>query len=76
MHRRCTSPKHVNYKNYGGRGIAVCKRWRSFDAFVKDMGTRPPGTTIDRRDNDKGYTPSNCRWASPKEQRANQRKKT
>ena len=76
MWRRCTSVKHVNYANYGGRGITVCERWRSFDNFVEDMGIRPNNHTIDRIENDKGYAPNNCRWATPKEQRANQRPST
>jgi hypothetical protein len=76
MWRRCTSSKHVNYKNYGGRGIKVCDRWKSFDAFVEDMGDRPDLHTIDRKDNDLDYTPDNCRWATAKEQRANQRTPT
>jgi hypothetical protein len=73
MWRRCTSPKHVNYPNYGGRGITVCDRWKSFDAFVEDMGDRPQGRTIDRINNDLPYSPNNCRWATAKQQRANQR---
>lgn len=75
MVRRCTSPLHQNWHNYGGRGITVCERWLDFDAFVQDMGTRPTNHTIDRIDNDKGYAPDNCRWATPKEQRANIRPK-
>jgi hypothetical protein len=73
MIRRCTSAKHVAYHNYGGRGITVCERWLSFDAFVEDMGIRPNDHSIERNDNNKGYEPSNCRWATAKEQRANQR---
>jgi hypothetical protein len=74
MKQRCNDPKRTEYPRYGGRGIKVCDRWNeSFDAFLADMGERPPGKTLDRWPNPDGhYEPGNCRWATPLEQRHNQ----
>lgn len=72
MLKRCLLPTHDAYKYYGAVGVTVCERWvRSFWAFVEDMGERPEGTTLDRVDNSKGYSPDNCRWATNLEQRTN-----
>lgn len=73
MRHRCDNPNTSNYKNYGGRGITICQRWREFENFLADMGQPPPYHSIDRIDNNKGYEKNNCRWATAKEQRANQR---
>lgn len=75
MIQRCTNKNHQQYKDYGGRDISVCKEWRtSFLSFVQDMGRRPEGKTLDRIDNDRGYEPRNCRWATPSEQAKSRRK--
>lgn len=61
-------------KYYRDRGITVCERWQDFANFLADMGERPAGLTLDRKDNDRGYEPENCRWATAIEQRHNQRR--
>lgn len=73
MHYRCSDPNYVDYPKYGARGIFVCERWVEFSLFADDMGERPAGMTLDRRDNDAGYSPNNCRWATAEQQNRNRR---
>jgi len=71
--QRCTNPNDKGYKNYGGRGITICKRWFKFENFFKDMEEQPNGYSIDRIDNNQGYYKENCRWVTPKQNNRNKR---
>lgn len=72
--QRCTDANAPIYRYYGGRGVTICDRWRSFEAFLADVGFKPnPTVSLDRIDNDRGYEPGNVRWASKRDQARNRR---
>ena len=73
MRRRCYLKTDKDYKNYGERGIKVCKRWDKFENFIKDMGKCPKGFSLDRIDSNGNYEPKNCKWSSAYEQSRNRR---
>ena len=75
IRNRCNNPRCPNFADYGGRGIKICPEWDSFLAFFSDMGPRPSDRhSVDRIDNNKGYEPSNCRWATQTQQSRNMRR--
>lgn len=74
MRQRCDNEKCINYINYGARGITYDRRWEDFEEFLKDMGERPSGLSLDRIDNNSGYSKENCRWATRTVQNRNTRR--
>lgn len=71
MKNRCIYPNNPSFRNYGGKGIKVCDRWKKFTNFLEDMGVKPDGAQLDRLDSAKDYAPDNCRWATTAEQARN-----
>ena len=73
MKKRCFDNNDKRYKDYGGRGITVSAEWMKFENFYRDMGDAPEGLSLDRIDNNKGYSKDNCKWSTAKEQQRNVR---
>ncbi len=76
MRHRCMCRNHTRWADYGGRGIAVCAAWDSFERFLADMGERPAGMSLDRKNVNGNYEPTNCRWATGSQQQRNRRDNT
>ena len=74
MRQRCLNPKHPSYKNYGGRGISICKRWMSFEAFYADLGDKLKTYSLERVNVNGNYEPNNCKWIPMAQQAKNKRK--
>lgn len=74
MKQRCSNPNYSQYRDYGGRGIGFDQTWLDFSKFLLDMGERPPGTSLERKDNNRGYSRSNCAWVDKKVQQRNMRR--
>lgn len=73
MRTRCQNPRSPDFKHYGGRGITVYDQWSDFSIFLADMGERPEGMSLERRDSEKGYSPENCVWATAATQARNRK---
>lgn len=74
MHQRCENPRSPSFKNYGARGIKVDPAWKDFEVFLRDMGDRPPGYTLERLNNNLGYSKANCGWRTQSHQMNNTRR--
>lgn len=74
MKERCSNPNHSSWSSYGGKGITVCSRWLDYENFLADMGERPLGKSLDRINNDLGYSPENCQWVTSHAQSRNTRR--
>lgn len=75
MKQRCENENNAQFNDYGGRGITICERWKSFENFLADMGDRPEGMSLDRVDPNGNYEPGNCKWSTRSEQAINKRKR-
>lgn len=73
MKMRCKNKNYSSYKFYGAKGITYCPEWELFENFLRDMGERPKGTSLDRIDGTQGYFPENCRWATNRQQNENRK---